>query len=268
MSRNIPAKKSLGQNFLADPNVVSKIIQAAGITPDDTVLEIGPGTGVMTRELARAAGRVIAIELDERLAKMLQEELDEMDNLQVVMADALKYDFTSLPVAVKVVANLPYYISTPIITRLIEARDKISLMVLMLQKEVARRITAPPGGKDYGYLSVMVQLWTEARMLFTVPAGAFNPVPKVDSAVVTLRTLDHPSAIAKDYDFFEKIVSAAFSQRRKTLRNALRSSRLIADEGIARLDEGGIDAARRAETLSVAEFARLADFLFEFRSMR
>ena len=160
---NILPKKSLGQNFLVDENIISRIVQAASVTKDDTVIEIGPGAGAMTKDLADAAGKVIAIELDERLFRKLKAELKDTENLDLVLGDALTFPYESLPGKVKVVANLPYYISTPIITRLIEAREKISEMVLMLQKEVAQRITASPGGKEYGYLSVMVQLWTEAR---------------------------------------------------------------------------------------------------------
>ena len=161
-TNKIPPKKSLGQNFLVDENIISRIIQSAEITKDDTVIEIGPGAGAMTKDLADAAGKVIAIELDERLFRKLKAELKDAGNLDLILGDALTFPYESLPGKVKVVANLPYYISTPIITRLISAREKISAMVLMLQKEVAQRITAKPGGKDYGYLSVMVQLWTEA----------------------------------------------------------------------------------------------------------
>ena len=261
----IPPKKSLGQNFLVDKSVVSRIIEAAGVGPEDFVVEIGPGTGVMTRELAKKAGRVLAIELDERLIRDLREEFAYSDNVEILHEDALKFDFKSLGEKAKVIANLPYYISTPMVSRLIAARENVSQMVLMLQKEVAERITAPPGGKEYGYLSVMVQLYVEARTLFTVPPGAFLPVPKVESAVVLLRVLDEPAVACRDYTLFEKVVSAAFSQRRKTLRNTLKASRLVPPESIETAGEkAGIDLTRRGETLSLAEFARLTDNLAEF----
>jgi 16S rRNA (adenine1518-N6/adenine1519-N6)-dimethyltransferase len=268
----VPPKKSLGQNFLVDENIISRIIQSAEITKDDTVIEIGPGMGAMTKDLAVAAGRVIAIELDERLFRKLKAELKDADNLDLILGDALTFPYESLPGPVKVVANLPYYISTPIITRLMEAREKISAMVLMLQKEVAQRITAKPGGKEYGYLSVMVQLWSEAVNLFDVPKEAFTPVPKVDSAVVRLKVRGTPaSERVSDLVFFEKVVSAAFSQRRKTLKNSLKNSRVIEpsrfEAAMELARKSGIDPMRRAETLSLSEFAQLAEILFENRSL-
>jgi 16S rRNA (adenine1518-N6/adenine1519-N6)-dimethyltransferase len=269
---SIPPKKSLGQNFLVDPHAAAMILDAAGLTKDDTVVEIGPGHGVLTGGLAERAGKVIAVELDGRLIAKLRRELAGRGNLEIVHADALKYPFDRLPGRVKVVANLPYYISTPIITKLVSARSNISLMVLMLQKEVAERISAPPGGKVYGYLSVMVQLHCEAETLFTVPASSFDPAPKVESAVLRLAVREAPAAKCRDYRLFERVVSAAFSQRRKTLANSLRSSGLFSPEGIARLKGSGIDPTRRAETLSVSEYAALtdflADFLFEFPSVK
>lgn len=264
----VPAKKSLGQNFLVDDGVAGRIIDAADVGPGDTVVEIGPGHGVLTRGLARRAGRVIAIELDQMLYDKLKRESSDLPNLELVLGDALRYPYESLNEKVKVVANLPYYISTPIITRLIAARGKITLMVLMLQKEVATRITSPPGGKEYGYLSVMVQLYAEPEALFDVSKHAFKPVPKVDSAILKLRMRSVPAVAVADYAFFEKIVSAAFSQRRKTLRNTMKASGLFTDEGTAGLAGSGIDPTRRAETLSVAEFGQLADFLFEFRKSK
>ncbi len=263
-------KKSLGQNFLADENIASRIIRSASLTKDDTVVEIGPGRGALTRELAEKAGRVIAIELDERLAGHLKEIIGNPPNLQVVAGDALKFPYESLPGKVKVVANLPYYISTPIITRLLKAHDKISSMILMLQKEVAERLTASPGGRDYGYMSVMVQFHAEAEMLFTVPKQAFTPVPKVDSAVVRLGLRDAPKGIS-DPVFFERVVSAAFSKRRKMLKNSLKNSNVIPPDRfdflIERLLASGIDPSRRAETLSLPEFVLMTGILFENRGL-
>ena len=260
---DIRAKKALGQNFLTDINTVAMIAEAADIRPEDNVLEIGPGLGVLTHVLAERAGHVTAIELDERLFHKLNREL-HYKNLDIILGDALKFPYEKLEKKVKVVANLPYYISTPLISRLLDARENILSMVLMLQKEVAERLTAPPGGKEYGYLTVMVRLYADAKILFTVSIEAFDPVPKVDSAVIRLDVLDKPAAPCRDYDLFEKVVSAAFSQRRKTLRNTLKGSRLFTLEGIAELEKSGIDPGRRAETLSVAEFAQLSDFLADF----
>lgn len=262
---DIRAKKALGQNFLTDMNTVAMIAEAADIRPDDNVLEIGPGLGVLTHVLAERAGHVTAIELDERLFHKLNRELD-YPNLDVILGDALRFPYEQLEGKFKVVANLPYYISTPLVSRLIDARENISTMVLMLQKEVAERLTAPPGGKEYGYLTVMVRLYADAKMLFTVSKEAFDPVPKVDSAVIRLDVRETPAAPCSDYVLFEKVVSAAFSQRRKTLRNTLKGSGMFTPEGLATLENSGIDPGRRAETLSVAEFAQLTDFLAGFRS--
>jgi 16S rRNA (adenine1518-N6/adenine1519-N6)-dimethyltransferase len=265
MSDFIPAKKALGQNFLVDPDIIDSILDAALVGPEDSVLEIGPGLGAMTRELVSRAGSVTAIELDERLFHHLKHEFAHAKNLDLILGDALAFPYEELPGKVKVVANLPYYISTPIISRLIQARERISLMALMLQKEVAERITASPGGKDYGYLSVMVQLYAKPRIAVIAPASAFKPVPKVDSAVVLMDILPEPAINVRDYRYFERVVSAAFSQRRKTLKNTLKASRLFTDEGIERMAGSGIDPSRRAETLSLPEFAAIAEFLFEFR---
>jgi len=268
----LPARKSLGQNFIIDPNIVGRIIDEADIGPEDTVVEIGPGQGAMTRGLAERAKHLIAIELDERLLHRLKTELSDLKNIDLILGNALTFPYERLIGKVKVVANLPYYISSPMITRLIEVREKIDYLILMLQKEVAERITAPPGGKEYGYLSVMVQLWAGAEILFHVPREAFSPVPKVDSAVVRLRMRASPEVEAADYGFFGKIVGAAFSQRRKTLRNTLRASGLIPpeafDTAMSRMAEAGIDPSRRAETLSIGEFGMLAEILFELSPAR
>ena len=266
----VPPKKSLGQNFLADENVASRIVRSASLTRDDAVVEIGPGQGALTRELAEKAGSVTAIELDERLAGHLKENLGGLPNLQVVSGDALAFPYESLPGKVKVVANLPYYISTPIITKLLGAHDKISSMILMLQKEVAQRITASPGGRDYGYMSVMVQFYAEAEMLFSVPKEAFRPVPKVDSAVVRLNLRKAPEDVS-DAVFFERVVSASFSKRRKMLRNSLKNSSVIPpdrfDSLMERLLVSGIDPSRRAETFSLSEFVLMTEILFENRGL-
>jgi 16S rRNA (adenine1518-N6/adenine1519-N6)-dimethyltransferase len=258
---HIRAKKSLGQNFLKDPHYLKKIADAAQVGPEDQVLEIGPGLGHLTRVLAERAKKVLALELDERLIPHLRREFSGVQNIEILHADALKYSYESLPGRWKVVANLPYYISTPIIQKLIAHREKFISLTLMLQKEVAGRIASPPGGKEYGYLSVLVQLYTEPRIEFTVPPGAFIPQPEVDSAVITLTVLDHPAVAVADTLFFMRMIKAAFSQRRKTLRNALKQLDVPGEKMSLVLSKTGIDLGRRAETLTVEEFGRLAEFL-------
>ena len=257
---NIYPKKSLGQNFLTDPHYLRKIVDAAQVGPDDQVLEIGPGLGHLTRELAARSGRLMIIELDDRLIPRLREEFGSSPSVEIVHADALGYDFDSLPGKWKVVANLPYYISTPLIQRLIGRREHFTTLTLMLQKEVAERIAARPGGKEYGFLSVLVQYSAAPRLEFSVPAGAFTPRPKVDSAVVTLTMRDRREQTVSDESLFLRVIKAAFSQRRKTLRNSL--SQLGYPKEVMDVVHGktGIDLGRRAETLSVAEFVLITDF--------
>jgi 16S rRNA (adenine1518-N6/adenine1519-N6)-dimethyltransferase len=225
------------------------------------VLEIGPGLGHLTAVLLNRAKKVLAIEVDDRLIPPLRKAFSACENFELVHADALGYDYRSLPDRWKVVANLPYYISTPIIQKLIVRRDKFISLTLMLQKEVAERIAAPPGGKEYGYLSVLVQFYTVPRMEFKVPPGAFTPSPEVDSVVTTLTLRGHPAVMVRDEAFFIRVIKAAFSQRRKTLRNSLKQLETPKDKMDAVFQGTGIDLGRRAETLSVKEFANLADFL-------
>jgi len=256
----IHPKRSLGQNFLTDPHYLRLIVNAAQVGPADQVLEIGPGLGHLTRELAARAGRLVVIELDDRLIPRLHEEFGPLPHVGIVHADALTYDYGSLTGTWKVVANLPYYISTPILQLLIGHRDRFTTLTLMLQKEVAERIAASPGGKEYGFLSVLVQYSALPHREFIVPAGAFSPRPKVDSAVVTLTMRKHREHIAEDESCFLRVIKAAFSQRRKTLRNSL--SQLGYSRGVmdAVRSGTGIDLGRRAETLNVAEFVLLSDF--------
>lgn len=261
MHIHVRAKKSLGQNFLKDPHYLRRIVDAAGVAGQDQVIEIGPGLGHLTRALADRARKVLTLELDERLILPLKELFRGNEKIVIVQADALEYPYQSLRGKWKVVANLPYYISTPLIQRLLAYRDKFSSLTLMLQKEVAERIAAPSGGREYGYLSVLVQLYAEPRIEFTVPASAFTPRPEVDSAVITLRLHQQPLAATTDHQFLIKVIKAAFSQRRKTLKNALKQLEIPGNKmGLVR-DRTGIDLARRAETLTVKEFVALADFL-------
>jgi len=253
-------KKSLGQHFLKDPAYLRKIADAAQIGPRDRVLEIGPGLGHLTRTLASRAERVLALELDDMLIPVLRKEFADAPNVEIVHADALTFDYESLESGWKVVANLPYYISTPIIQRLLACHTTFTLFTLMLQKEVAERIAAPPGGREYGYISVLVQFHLKPMVVFTVPPGAFSPPPKVDSAVITLKALDTPNRVLSE-DVLIRLIKAAFSQRRKTLRNSLKQLSIPQEKMASILISTGIDPGRRAETLSVEEFCRLADYL-------
>jgi 16S rRNA (adenine1518-N6/adenine1519-N6)-dimethyltransferase len=262
MINHIHPKKSLGQNFLKDPHYIKKIADAARITSEDQVLEIGPGLGHLTRELAARAKKVLALELDDRLIPVLRNEFSASPAVEIVQADALAYPYDLLQGKWTVVANLPYYISTPIIQKLIEARAKFISLTLMLQKEVAERITALPGRKEYGYLSVLVQFYTVPRIEFMVPAGAFTPKPAVDSAVITLAVREQPAVSVISEAFLVRVVKAAFSQRRKTLGNTIRQLGISKERAGHALQRAGIAPGRRAETLSVEEFGRLADVLY------
>jgi 16S rRNA (adenine1518-N6/adenine1519-N6)-dimethyltransferase len=260
MVETIRPKKSLGQNFLRDPHYLNRIADAARLGPEDQVLEIGPGLGHLTRVLAERAKEVLALEIDDRLVPRLQDEFSGVSNVSIIHADALEYSYETLDGRWKVVANLPYYISTPIIQRLIAHRDKFLSLTLMLQKEVAERIAAPPGGRDYGFLSVLVQLYAVPRLEFKVPPGAFTPKPEVDSVVLTLTIRDRAAVPLRDESFFMTLVKAAFSQRRKTLRNSLKQLNAPKERLDRAFEATGIDLGRRAETLTVEEFGHLADY--------
>lgn len=248
-------KKYLGQNFLFDPSILNKIVIAANINPEDTVVEIGAGYGSLTLLLAETAKRVIAIEYDEELFEQLSENIRFAENVEAVHCDALKFDFEELE-RFKVVANIPYYITTPIIFRLIDARKNIESVTLTIQKEVAERIIAKPGKKDYGVLSLSVQYYTEPEIKFIIPAGAFRPVPIVDSAVIHIRMLQSPRIAVSDERLFFRLIKAGFSQRRKTILNALKTVDADIKEILAKT---GIDSNRRAETLSMDDFGRLCE---------
>lgn len=281
MTRLIKAKKSLGQNFLTDQRVARQIIDAVSPQPTDIVIEIGPGAGALTRMLVGRSGFVEAIEIDSRLADGLRGSL-RGENLSIVTADALSLNWGELitdvrskfrslrpddqgRTRVRIVANLPYYISTPIIERLLSLRRGVFDMTLMLQKEVADRITTGPGRKEYGSLSVMVQYYCIASKLFEVPPWAFAPVPKVQSAVVRLTVRERPAVEAADEARFFALVRAAFAQRRKTILNNLRAaSRALefTQPLEAALEAASVAPQRRAETLSLEEFAALCRALY------
>ncbi|HVY54134.1 MAG TPA: 16S rRNA (adenine(1518)-N(6)/adenine(1519)-N(6))-dimethyltransferase RsmA [Thermodesulfobacteriota bacterium] len=257
---NVFPRKSLGQNFLKDPGVIDRIIEAAELSADDRVIEIGPGMGALTRALAEKAGKVIAIEKDERVITPLRKILEPYPNAEVVHADCLKIDFRDFYSGrkLKAVSNLPYSISTPVLIKLLEDRGIFSSLVLMLQLEVGQRITATPGGRQYGSLSVLVQTYMDVKILFRVPPSAFWPKPKVDSAVLKFVPLIRPRVPLTDERIHERVLRAAFSSRRKMLGNSLRSL-LPAEAAESVLAACGIERSRRAETLSIKEFGLLAN---------
>jgi 16S rRNA (adenine1518-N6/adenine1519-N6)-dimethyltransferase len=250
-------KKHLGQNFLFDPSILARMVGVAALSPEDTVVEIGPGPGRLTALLAGKVKKVIAIELDEVLYTRLTGELSKYNNVVLVHGDALSYPYETLD-EFKVVANIPYYITTPILFKLLDYKDRLRSITVTIQKEVAERIVAGPGGKEYGILSLMVQYYTHPKIEFIVPKGAFRPVPKVDSAVLHMVLHEKPPVIVRDERLFFKLIKTAFSQRRKTLANALKP---LAQDSKERLKRAGINPMQRAETLSMEEFARLADVL-------
>ncbi|MBI4825817.1 MAG: ribosomal RNA small subunit methyltransferase A [Nitrospirae bacterium] len=250
-------KRPFGQHFLFDPNILNKIVDCSGVTDEDTVVEIGPGLGRLTGILSDRAKKVIAIEFDKRLIERLTDELADRKNVEIVQGDALKFPYEDIKGNFKVVANIPYYITTPIIFKLLEYKDKMPSMTLLMQKEVAKRITAAPGTKDYGVLSITTQLYTEPVLKFSVSKKAFSPPPKVDSAVLHFNVSSKPRFMMKDEELFLKVVRAAFSQRRKTILNGLKKFEGIKDA----LDKSGIGAKLRPEVLGIEDFARLSDAL-------
>ena len=260
-------KKGLGQNFLSSQEVLEEIAIAAEIDGCG-VIEIGPGFGVLTNELAKRAKKVVALEIDDNLIPILADTLSEHENIKIINKDVLKTDIPSLikeefgGETVSIAANLPYYITTPIITTIIEAKLPIKNLVVMVQKEVADRIVAKPGSKDFGAISVLCQYYADTEIITTVPADLFVPPPKVDSAVVKLAFRDRPAVDVKDEKMFFKTIKAGFSQRRKTLLNCLSANFPNDKAGLVSILESiDIDPRRRGETLSLAEFAKLSDCL-------
>jgi len=257
-------QQALGQHFLIDQGIAAKIVRLADLAPDDVVVEIGPGMGVLTFCMLPLVKKVIAVELDQGMAAYLRERGEGHPSLTIIRQDVLGFDFTKVArdagKRIKVVANLPYNIATQVVFRLLDYRQAVARFSLMLQREVAQRITASPGGKDYGLLSIFTQLFTEPKIVMRVPPEAFYPSPRVESAVVGFEVLERPRIAMEDEGFFKKVVKAAFAQRRKTLLNALRGSPLpLSREQIEQaLFDSGIDSRRRAETLDLTEFQRLA----------
>ncbi|WP_303297881.1 16S rRNA (adenine(1518)-N(6)/adenine(1519)-N(6))-dimethyltransferase RsmA [Mitsuokella multacida] len=253
--------KKLGQNFLIDARIVQGIVEAAEIEPSDRVLEIGPGIGTLTQGLAEAGADVTAVELDKKLPAVLKETLKAYDNVRIVPGDILKVNIPEImgEAPFKVAANLPYYITTPILMTLLERRLPITHMVTMVQKEVAERMTAKPGSRIYGALSVAVQYYTEPEIVLDVPPRSFIPAPEVMSVVVSCRVRKEPAVAVQDEKLFFRVVKAAFGQRRKTLMNALKGGGFSKEAVRDALEQSGIDPTRRGETLTLEEFGRLAD---------
>ena len=265
-------QKKFGQNFLIDGRVLDKIISAAQIGPDDCVLEIGPGIGTMTKRLAEEAGQVIAVEIDKNLIPILQEVLADYKNITILNQDILKVDIPALVEQhnggrpIKVVANLPYYITTPIIMGLFESNVPIDNITVMVQKEVAQRMQVGPGTKEYGALSLAVQFYAEPYIVANVPPNCFIPRPNVGSAVIRLTRHEQKPVEAKNEKFMFLLIRAAFNQRRKTLQNALHNMselNLSKEQIVEALKEMGLPETVRGEKLTLEEFARLSDLLLE-----
>ena len=255
------ADKKLGQNFLIDENIVRNIVAAAELSDKDTVLEVGPGIGTLTQGLAESGASVVAVELDKRLLLVLDTTLEGYDNVRIVNGDILQVDIMQT-VGVdefKVCANLPYYITTPIIFALLEKRLPMERLVAMVQKEVAERMAAKPGGKDYGALSVAIQYYTEPEIAFIVPPSSFIPAPSVDSAVIVCKRREKPPVEVCDEALFFRVVKAAFSLRRKMLNNSLKNMGIKGEQVAKWLELAGVDGKRRAETLSLEDFAALTN---------
>lgn len=274
---NIRPTKSLGQNFLIDDSIVGRIVDSANVNENDLVIEIGPGLGGMTVELAERAGKVVAVEIDRHLLTVLKENVKDYKNVTILNKDILKIDINTeiiehpeikkdgfIPSQIKVIANLPYYITTPIIMSLLEQELPLDSMVFMLQAEVADRIVAEPGGKEYGALSIAVQYYSKPEKLFMVPPQSFIPQPGVDSTVIKLDIYKAPPVKVDDKDVFFRTVKAAFGQRRKTLVNALSNSGFFLknkDEIKEILINMQVGENQRGETLSIKQFAQLSDLL-------
>ncbi|PLT32639.1 16S rRNA (adenine(1518)-N(6)/adenine(1519)-N(6))-dimethyltransferase RsmA [Bacillus sp. V5-8f] len=267
-------KKSLGQNFLIDTNILNRIVDHAELTENSGAIEIGPGIGALTEQLAKRSKKVTAFEIDQRLLPILRDTLSSYDNVKIIHQDILKADvhhvineeFQNVQ-DLMVVANLPYYVTTPIILKLLTDNLPIRGMVVMLQKEVADRIAAQPGTKEYGSLSIAIQYYTKAETVMIVPKTVFVPQPNVDSAVIRLSVREKPIVEVKNEEFFFTVTRASFAQRRKTILNNLTSQ---LPEGKARkdiilkaLEQTAIDPGRRGETLSIEEFGRLSDALYD-----
>lgn len=260
------ANKKLGQNFLINESIIYDIVKKANVTKEDVVIEIGPGLGSLTKELINNAKKVIAIELDPNMIDILKSRFGIFDNFEVIYGDVLKIDLEELIKgydSVKVVANLPYYITTPIIMKLLEDRLKIKSITVMVQKEVGERICATHKDKEYGAITVSVQYYSEPQIIIDVPKENFLPAPEVDSCVIRLDMREKPPVFLKDEKLFFRLVKGAFTQRRKTINNSLTCSGKSKEEIMAALNKLGIDSKLRAENLSIQQYADIANTLVE-----
>lgn len=263
-------KKQFGQNFISDDHLLAKIVEAAEITPEDVVIEIGPGAATLTAALAEKAAQVIAIEIDKDLFPIIERRMAGYSNFELVAGDAMKVDFDALAAKYgakryKVVANLPYYITTPIVMRFLEDGFRVSELVIMVQQEVADRFLANPGTKAYGAITAAINYYGSVSRAFNVPRTMFTPRPEVDSSIVKIKCYESKPYQAADEKMLRRVIKAAFGQRRKTLNNALKALGLPKDELEQALQTARIDAARRGETLSVEEFVRLSNIIAEMK---
>lgn len=262
--------KGLGQNFLVDEDILKRIIDAAELTKEEDVLEIGPGIGTLTLELSENCGKVLTIEVDDKLIPILNENFSGYDNIILVHDDALKADLNEIAgryikVPYSICANLPYYITTPLISKFFKEGLKAKNIVLMVQKEVAERMSADPGGKDYGALSLLVQYYSRPEIITIVPPHCFMPQPKVESVVIKLSVYEKPPVDVLDLELFFRIVRDSFSQRRKTLSNSLKALGLPKELLEQAFESVGIDPVRRGETLSIQEFAALSNEIYRVK---
>lgn len=270
---NFKFSKSLGQNFLIDDNVIDRILEGARLSETDRIIEVGPGIGTLTREMGKVAENVVAIEIDKTLIPILKETLADLDNVEVVNEDILKVDVQGLineklnGGPVKLVANLPYYITTPIVMKFLEEDIPVTDIVVMVQKEVADRMNAKPSTKDYGALSVAVQYYCDTEIVAKAPRHMFVPQPNVDSIVIGLHVRDEKKYVVDNEEIFFKTVKASFGQRRKTLLNSLGGLGFLSKDQIREaLQAANIDEKRRGETLSIDEFANLSNEINKFLS--
>lgn len=263
---NLSLRKKLGQNFLVDENILKKIISSANLNPDEIVLEVGPGIGTLTRALAGKAKTLVAVEIDKTFCLVLEETLSDLDNVKLICADALKFDLSALSSAsqsLKLVSNLPYNIATPLLITYLKKYPQIKEYIVMVQKEVAERIVALPESKEYGAFSLKIQYFARPKILFTVSKNVFLPKPKVDSAVVRIVRLDKPEVTVGDAQFLFKVIEAAFSVRRKIIKNALISAFASKEIIVESLRNSRIDEIRRGESLSLKDFAKLSNELLK-----
>ncbi|KJS79807.1 MAG: hypothetical protein JM58_19560 [Peptococcaceae bacterium BICA1-8] len=268
VKHNFKFKKRFGQNFITDPGILNKIVSSGDINSEDVVVEIGPGAGTLTKAIAEKAGQVIAIEIDKDLIPVLADNLADFDNIKVIEGDALKINLDQLVAEItgeqkpyKIVANLPYYITSPLVMHFLESEFNIQRIVIMVQKEVAQRFTGEPGTKNYGALTVSLNYYSKPKIAFFVSRNVFTPKPDVDSAVVDLEIRTEPPYQVNNINILRKLIKAAFNQRRKTLTNALKVLNIEKTIIAQILEDAKIDPKRRGETLTLEEFVRVANML-------